>query len=161
VRQAISHLQDEPVKPASLQEQLKALVQKFSADSGLVSWETTLPGELRLSIEDTQHVIGIAHESLANALRHASPSHIIIRLSLSEDTTRLEIEDNGCGFDPNAEPAGERKHFGLKILHARAAHLGGSLEVCSEPGKGTRVSLTWPVRKSIVPLPNELEGSHG
>lgn len=85
----------------------------------------------------------IAQESLTNVARHAHTQHVFV--SLVHDTThfRLSIRDNGCGYD-TAKP-----HMGLGTLsmRERAALLGGTLTLHSQPGKGTTVEAIIPCMK--------------
>jgi signal transduction histidine kinase len=88
-------------------------------------------------------ILQLARESLANVRRHAAAGHVSIRLSRRGTTAVLEIDDNGRGFDP-AAPLSE-DHHGLRNLRRRAEAMGGSLELTSAPGRGTRVSAVVPI----------------
>ncbi len=81
-------------------------------------------------------------ESLQNIARHAQASKVEIAIILSDDgkQLRLEVKDNGQGFD-QGDPEGG---IGLQNFKKRARDLGGDLVVASEPGKGTSVSLAIP-----------------
>lgn len=79
----------------------------------------------------------IAQEAVANAVRHAYPRHIQLVLTEATDFIRLEIRDNGKGFDSGA-PAGQG--LGLRIMRHRAELIGGSLTVASELGAGATVT---------------------
>jgi len=87
------------------------------------------------------HLYRITQEAVTNALKHAKPSHIQIRLQASEDTLRLSICDNGRGF-PRNKPA--KAGMGLELIQHRARLIGGQLTIDSQPGKGVRIlcSLT-------------------
>jgi signal transduction histidine kinase len=83
-------------------------------------------------------VVQLAREALSNVSRHAQAT--TCRVSLYEDagTVVLEIDDDGCGFDPaTARPEGQ----GLGNLRARAKAIGGRVELDSHPGEGTRVRV--------------------
>jgi signal transduction histidine kinase len=84
----------------------------------------------------------ICQESLANVVRHAAARHVDVRLVATPEQVRLVVEDDGQGFDASDMP-GER--HGLVGMNERARMLGGSLEIRSSPGAGTRV-------EAIVPL---------
>jgi len=56
----------------------------------------------------------------------------------------ITVADDGAGFDPTDAAARADSHFGLSIMRARAARLGGSLQVRSAPDQGTSVILRWP-----------------
>ncbi|MEV4565588.1 sensor histidine kinase [Nonomuraea sp. NPDC049419] len=79
-------------------------------------------------------------EAVANALKHAAPGHIDVRLSQDDGRLRATVADDGTGFDPRT--AARR---GLATLADRLDALGGGLTVDSEPGKGTRMDAWVPV----------------
>ncbi|HEY2769687.1 MAG TPA: GAF domain-containing sensor histidine kinase [Solirubrobacteraceae bacterium] len=81
-------------------------------------------------------VLRIVHEALHNALRHARASHISVRLSPGA----VEVSDDGMGFDPGRAELRAR-HLGLTSMEERAHELGGTIEIHSAPGAGTRVRL--------------------
>ena len=80
-------------------------------------------------------------EALNNAAKHSGASEVSLRVSCSEQRLRLEVEDNGRGFD--SALAGQRN--GLENLRQRLASLGGAAEIVSQPGRGTRVRLEYPL----------------
>lgn len=84
----------------------------------------------------------IAHEALANALQHAQASRVRVMVS-GGNSVRLVIEDDGRGFDLDATLRSSRR-LGLTSMRERAAAVGGTLEVRSAPGRGTRVIVEVP-----------------
>ncbi len=98
----------------------------------------TLPRRPGNEVE--QACFRIAQESLTNALRHACAGEVCIRLD-DEDGRglRLEVSDDGDGFDPDG-PRG----LGLIIMRERAQAVGGSLNLHTAPGAGTRIELRLP-----------------
>jgi signal transduction histidine kinase/type II secretory pathway pseudopilin PulG len=88
----------------------------------------------------------IVQEALTNAAKHARAQTISLTAAEEEGTVCLTIEDDGVGFDMDEAAArgpGE-KGLGLATMRAHAEMLGGSLGVCSEAGKGCRITLTLP-----------------
>jgi signal transduction histidine kinase len=85
-------------------------------------------------------VFRIAQEALQNALRHADPQRVDVRLAASDGRLVLEVSDDGAGFDP-ADPDLRSRRLGLTSMEERAARLGGDLELRSAPGEGTTVRL--------------------
>jgi two-component system, NarL family, sensor kinase len=83
----------------------------------------------------------IALEALANAIEHAHASQILVELATGPGEIRLTVSDNGQGFDPDQIPHGR---YGLLGLNERARLLGGSLQIHSQPGAGTRVEVRLP-----------------
>jgi signal transduction histidine kinase len=84
-------------------------------------------------------VLRIVHEALQNAVRHARPKRIVVRL----DRSGVEVRDDGVGFEPERAELRSR-HLGLTSMEERAQELGGELEIRSAPGAGTTVRLTVP-----------------
>lgn len=85
----------------------------------------------------------IVQEALTNVARHAAAAHCRVTLLRLPDALRVEIEDDGHGFDPEGEPEAPRG-FGLIGMRERAVMLGGSLRVLSAPGSGTRLFVELP-----------------
>jgi signal transduction histidine kinase len=70
---------------------------------------------------------------------------VSIRLERQDGEITLSVEDDGRGFEPDVTPSDGREHFGLSIMRARAARIGGQIEIESAPGEGTRLVLRWPL----------------
>ena len=87
----------------------------------------------------------MVREALWNALRHARPRQIVVLAEREGQEIALTVEDNGRGFEPGVWWKNSQHHFGLSIMHARAARMGGTLEIDSAPGRGTRVVLSLPL----------------
>jgi PAS domain S-box-containing protein len=75
-------------------------------------------------------------ELLINVAKHADVDAARVDISSGEGLVQVRVEDAGCGFDPTEENGG----FGVLSLRDRLEHLGGKLEVDSEPGRGTRIT---------------------
>jgi signal transduction histidine kinase len=91
-------------------------------------------------------VLRILHEACSNAVRHGAATRITVQLSAREEEVCLEVHDDGSGFDPDrrAPEAG----VGLNSIQERLAPRGGTLRVCSAPGKGTAVHAHVPLRRA-------------
>jgi signal transduction histidine kinase len=86
-----------------------------------------------------REVLLVAGEALANALRHADADSVEVTLDTG-DPVRLEVADDGAGFDL-AETLQHSHRLGLASMRERAEALGGTLEIDTAPGAGTRVVL--------------------
>jgi len=109
--------------------------------------------ERRLSREIELALYRIAQEALNNVVRHAKAGHAEMRIAFIKDKEiRLEVVDEGIGFTVPKSPTdfAPSGHFGLLGMRERADLIGGRLEVQSEPGRGTRLSvwLAIPSNKS-------------
>jgi len=92
----------------------------------------------RLGPRQVPQILHIAREGLSNSLRHAHSNRIQLSLSTTEGRIRLEIRDNGRGF--NVVSVGQQGS-GLRNITARAFQLGANLNVESKPGEGTSITL--------------------
>jgi signal transduction histidine kinase len=81
---------------------------------------------------------------LGNTARHSQASQVKVMLDMGEDRVRISVDDNGRGFDPEAIQQGNS--LGLKLIRERAEMLGGTFEVDSAIGRGTRVVFAVPAR---------------
>ncbi len=91
------------------------------------------------------HLLRIGHEALTNALRHGGPRRVEILLRFAPDATELVVFDDGAGFNTN-DGVSARGHFGLLGIRERVDKLGGNLQIDSQPGAGTRLAVTAPLR---------------
>ena len=113
-----------------------------SFDSSGVALQLDVPDALPpLSAAAEAAAFRITQEALTNVVRHARASRCTISLTANPAATLLtvSISDDGDGIDPS-----ERRGIGLRAMRERAEELGGSLEVDSEPGVGTRVTAVLP-----------------
>jgi NarL family two-component system sensor histidine kinase LiaS len=117
-----------------LVEEMKAKVPVNIA----LEMEEDLP--LNKGVEN--HLFRIVQEALSNTLRHSKATKMDIVLQRRGDTVRLGIRDNGIGFDTQI-----KKHasYGMTNMEERVNELGGSLNIASAPGKGTRIEIRVPL----------------
>jgi signal transduction histidine kinase len=96
---------------------------------------------LALSQETETQLYGIGREALANVLKHADATAVLVRVEPQAKQVLIEIGDNGRGFDPDA---GHPGHFGLESMRSRATEIGGRLTIASVPSVGTVVRVRVP-----------------
>ena len=103
--------------------------------------------EERLPAEVETACFRIAQEALTNIARHARARRVRVELARSNGELELGISDDGAGFDVvrARERARRGESFGLLGMEERAALLGGSLELTSNPGRGTRLEARIPI----------------
>ena len=102
------------------------------------------PRSMSPRIADALYRIG--QEAIANAVRHAEASKMIISLLYEEGAWRLMIEDDGQGFPLGEDTAG----FGIRGMGKRAESVGATLDIRSSPGKGTSVQVRVPPAKRLI-----------
>lgn len=123
--------------------------------------ETNLAGDLdvdyillgeehRLSREVELSLYRIAQEALNNVLHHAQAKHAVVSLQFDKEI-RLEVSDDGIGFTVPKSPTefAPSGHFGFLGMRERAELIGGKLDVQSETGQGTRLTVT------LVDIPDQ------
>jgi signal transduction histidine kinase len=98
------------------------------------------PGDLALDV--VAELLAISREALANVARHSGAAHAWIRIAAPDKTVRLEIADDGRGLVDRADMVGT--HHGLANLRARAEALGGTFDIESGAGAGTRIIVAIP-----------------
>jgi signal transduction histidine kinase len=91
----------------------------------------------------------VAQEALRNAARHASPSAVHVTVTADGREARLDVSDDGVGFDPDVVMAAH-SGLGLFTMRERVALIDGRLEVQSRVGGGTRIVATVPIAGAVV-----------
>ncbi len=86
----------------------------------------------------------VAQEALTNIARHARATRVEVTLNCSTEHLELFIADDGVGFDPEAVRRSRARSLGLIGMAERLALIGGTLEIDSAPGKGTRIRARVP-----------------
>jgi signal transduction histidine kinase len=163
---------EETVRPKDMNEKIKAIIQKLRGvirglrppyldDLGLATALQVLAeeksslgvlitvetdgDESRYSPSVELVVYRIAQEAITNALKHANPKHIQVKIHYSGRNIDVSIDDDGKGFMvPDRLDQLAAKHcYGLLGMQERAEGVGCKLSVTSQPGKGTRVTVEY------------------
>ena len=95
-----------------------------------------------LTTQVESQLFGIGREALTNVARHARASWATVRVEERPGQLSVEIDDNGCGFDPAATPTG---HYGLESMRSRAAEIDALLTITSIRGGGTVIRVEVPL----------------
>lgn len=141
VRAYIRDLEPDSLRRESFPTALDSTLKGIVPDHVLV--EKRLDPEALGLIGPAQatELINIVREAVSNSVRHGHARRIALRAAHDSGSLALSIADDGAGFA--TEPAGSG--HGLANMRARAAAIGGVLQVDSSPGKGTRILITLPV----------------
>ena len=145
--------------PAALEDE--ALAAALGRMLDRVRDETGIRTELRIdetvpSLPPDVEValLRTAQSALANVRQHSAARRVVVSLIDADDTVRLDIIDDGDGFDPaswDARPPTPESSFGLIFMRDRLRELAGGLDVESTPGDGTAISAHLPLRTSGAP----------
>ncbi|MBN1149426.1 MAG: GAF domain-containing protein [Anaerolineales bacterium] len=119
---------------SALERRLESVERRTGIDARLA-----LEGVLDLDEGVEMALYRIAEEALNNTLKHAGARRVQIAIHSADGRLRLEVADDGCGFDLEEELGGGG--MGLCNMRERAAALGGELQIISQPGKGTHIIL--------------------
>jgi signal transduction histidine kinase len=146
VREAILGLRESVTPAAELVDVLREYVRKFSRRAG-VETDLKVNGEhaVALSAEAQAQVIRVVQEALTNIRKHAGATRAGVCLDQADRLT-ITIEDNGTGFEPAGLDDGADR-FGLWTMRERAERVGGTVEIDSAPGEGTRVRVVIPAHE--------------
>jgi len=123
---------------------ISQLTRRLSLETGIPIGFESNGSAPDLGPENERSLLMIVREALQNALRHADPDHVSVALTSDHRGLRVEIEDDGRGFDPSIINSSNGRHYGLVGMRERAEKLGGRLSLTSSPGKGTQVRLSVP-----------------
>ena len=89
----------------------------------------------------------VAQEALTNVIKYANAREVWVRLNYREQEVMLQVEDNGAGFDIEAQAKSARSQWGLLGMQERAALLGGRFDLYSVVGQGTRIQVVIPYQQ--------------
>ncbi|MBS4098771.1 MAG: response regulator [Sulfuricella sp.] len=142
----------EDLRPGMLDQLgLAAAIQHYVAK---FSERTGIPCQLWLNREEFEiedqlatALFRLVQEALTNVARHASARNAAVRIAEEHDAIHLSVEDDGCGLAP---PTG-KKTFGLLGMRERAKMFGGTFEIESTPGAGTRIRVQFPKKGDVNP----------
>ncbi|SNB69918.1 two-component system, NarL family, sensor histidine kinase UhpB [Thermoflexus hugenholtzii JAD2] len=127
-----------------LVEALRWQAEEFQKQTGL-SLTLQIQGRIERLPRQVELVLyRVAQEALTNIARHARATRVEITLNCSTEHLELLIADDGVGFDPEAVRRSRARSLGLIGMAERLALIGGTLEIDSAPGKGTRIRARVP-----------------
>ena len=116
------------------------------AEGGAVYITSSIAGDQRpLRPAIATALLRIGQEAIANAIRHADPTHLGIALFYDDDRVTLSVTDDGTGFVESGDLLG----FGLRGMRKRAAAVSATFEISSVPGNGTQISVVVPSQSAF------------
>jgi two-component system, NarL family, sensor histidine kinase DegS len=144
VRNFIFELRPMMLDDLGLAPTVRRYADAFKEQAGLDINVTITGHERRLEPYLEVMLFRAIQELLGNAARHSQATLVKVILDMGEDRIRVSVDDNGKGFDPDSVQQGNS--LGLKLIRERTEMLGGSFEVDSALGKGTRILFAVPAR---------------
>jgi signal transduction histidine kinase len=140
IRQILFELDaDTPLQEPPLASFVNELVERWHLPA-----RVSIEGELdQISDRTLETANAIVAEALANAAKHSGAPEVSVRIRAGLDELRIEVEDRGNGLVAAADD--EDPHFGLRLMRGQVAQIGGTIEIDSKPGSGTRVVAVLPV----------------
>jgi len=150
IRQMALNLRPTMLDDLGLVDALQWVLGQQSKPAG---WRSALEVEeisRELPAEVQTACFRIAQEALTNAARHAGATEVKLSLRIVGDDLQLAIADNGAGFDLDRYrlPEERKNHFGLISMAERARLVGGSLDIDTAPGEGTRIRAILPIAQA-------------
>ncbi len=153
----VAHLRDvtRGLHPAGLDQlglvaAVRGLLADVEVEEGLAT-ELSVGGEpVRGSSEAEVGAFRIIQEAVRNVVGHADADRLLVELVYDGDLVELTVSDDGIGFEQAGGWTRAGGHFGILGMRERASLLGGHCEVLSEPGGGTVVRASLPLRSSDV-----------
>lgn len=132
--------------PAAIDASLRGLSRRHDIRAELrhVGMAERLPREVEVA------AYRIVQEAITNVARHARATYCCVQLTHLPSQLRVEVEDDGVGFDTEAARQRPTEGLGLIGVRERAARLGGQLQVLSRPGHGTRIIVDLPERGAVA-----------
>ena len=124
---------------------IEAMLAKVSATGRLQVFQELDDLEHALAPDLQLYLYRLIQEGLNNLLKHARASTVMLEIKRQGDQLRVQLEDNGIGFDPATRVRTRSGGLGLAGMEERVKLLGGTLQIQSVPGQGTRLHITIPV----------------
>ena len=146
-RRSVRALRPQALQQENFWEALRGIIKTTTAGT-TVHTTFTLTGELRdLPHPWQENLLHIGQEALTNALKYAHSRNFETLLSFNTNELRLEFRDDGDGFELEEEHDG----FGLAGMRERSEQMGGTLDIISTRGKGTKIAVTLPYNHESTP----------
>jgi signal transduction histidine kinase len=146
-RRSVMDLRSQALESRDLAGALTALATQMTQGTNSAWADVRVEGTpVRLDASVEHHLLRIGLEALTNALKHSGAQRIDITVRFTPESVGLSVQDDGQGMAQRGDDL-PGSHFGLKGIRERVDKLGGVLQIDTEPGAGTRVSVTVPTQR--------------
>jgi signal transduction histidine kinase len=143
-RRSILSLHSRAIEQSGLTTRLQRLVETSNV-AGLLRCDfrsDSIPEE-RLTTRIQHELLRFAQEAISNAVRHAKPTVVSVKLRWEPPNLMLQVKDNGSGI--SSASLAKSEGFGLRNMRTRASQIDGTLDIHTAAGHGTSIVLTVPI----------------
>ena len=136
LRRCLWDLRNDVLDEPDFAEAIRRTVEPVARDAEL---HIRFDGRRALLNDTTAHaLLNVVRELVANAVTHGEAKNVRIAGEVHADGVGLSVRDDGRGFDPSKRPGTGEGHFGIDGIKARIARIGGTIEITSSQGNGTK-----------------------
>lgn len=139
VREIIAALAPSDLEDQALPAAITRLASRFERDLRVDVHVEDIPA---LPADNEVALLRACQSALSNVQRHSGASRVAVSLTTAGDSVRLDVRDDGAGFDPASA-----RGYGLRLMNDRLRSLGGGLDIESSPGAGTALSAHVPITR--------------
>ncbi|MGM0441839.1 MAG: ATP-binding protein [Elusimicrobiota bacterium] len=147
-RRIISNLDSSLKEGHELEQVLNKFLNKFTSDTP-ISYKLNVRVSSTLPIVCRTAVYHIVTEATNNMGKHSQATEFEVSIEESDNKIKINIEDNGCGFDRDKvlKNLKNNRKYGLRSMRKKAKELGGTFKVFASVGEGCRIQITLPLKK--------------
>lgn len=150
VRELMQQFRPIDIAPEQLPEFIADAVERFQRDTGIAASFVSDVQAVDVPRWVCRELARIVQEALVNVRRHSGARHVVLTMAVSEGQLRIVVDDDGKGFDfsghlPLSELDARRK--GPIVIKERARAIGAELHVTSDPERGARLELRYPLAR--------------
>jgi signal transduction histidine kinase len=147
-RRIVDALMPAQLEGAALADALRRMLVRLHDETGIRTELRVDEDFPPLPVTTEVALLRTAQSALANVRLHARAGRVVVTMSDGGDAVRLDVVDDGIGFDATgwaSRPAGPEGGYGLRAIRERLRELGGTLDVESAPGQGAALSASVPI----------------
>jgi ligand-binding sensor domain-containing protein/signal transduction histidine kinase len=146
-RLAVWNLRHDTSSGTTVVPDISQLAYRIGLEAGVRIRVTTAGAPFTVGEEAKRNLLMLVREALQNAIRHGAPTNLSVVLRFARRRVHVVVEDDGRGFDPSGGPPGDTYHYGLIGMRERVETAGGTFQIASSPGRGTKVRFTIPAMR--------------
>jgi two-component system NarL family sensor kinase len=143
LRKVAQNLMPEALVKFGLQEALRDFCNSIQSSTDIKVVYQQFGEKRKLNNTAEVFIYRMVQELVANILKHAKATEIMVQLMMDENSTSLTVEDNGKGFDLNTLQ--HKNGAGIRNINYRVQYLNGTLDIDTTPGSGTSVNIQLPI----------------